>query len=239
MSEAAAKIYLGAIQDSLNSPNMILDLRIPQNQQYQQVVLDKAVSRFLAGEIDTRRRDEADQRRLGRDHRRDRQGRAAGRLQGHPRRRNGRRAMQLGAATGSRPGPSTGPSLAKRTTASAGRCRVAAPAPSPRRDRAWRRPVVRLPARAGRAAAVDLPADRLALPVAVALRARAGRLQAHASSAWSTIASCCSASQQYPLPRLLEPLAPLGWVALRRRRCWCWSGWSRLRARPQGRARLG
>ena len=52
MSEAAAKNYLGAIQDSLNSPNMILDLRIPQNQKYQQVVIDEAVSRFLAGEID-------------------------------------------------------------------------------------------------------------------------------------------------------------------------------------------
>jgi multiple sugar transport system substrate-binding protein len=52
MSEAAAKNYLGAIQASLNSPNMILDLRIPQNQKYQLVVLDEAVSRFLAGEID-------------------------------------------------------------------------------------------------------------------------------------------------------------------------------------------
>jgi multiple sugar transport system substrate-binding protein len=52
MSEAAAKNYLGAIQDSLNSPNMILDLRIAQNQKYQQVVLDEAVSRYLAGEID-------------------------------------------------------------------------------------------------------------------------------------------------------------------------------------------
>jgi multiple sugar transport system substrate-binding protein len=52
MSEAAAKNYLGAIQESLNSPNMILDLRIPQNQKYQQVVEDEAVSRFLAGEID-------------------------------------------------------------------------------------------------------------------------------------------------------------------------------------------
>ena len=51
MSEAAAKIYLGAIQDSLNSPNMILDLRVPKSDQYQQVVLDKAVSQFLAGEI--------------------------------------------------------------------------------------------------------------------------------------------------------------------------------------------
>ena len=52
MSEAAAKNYLGAIKASLDSPNMILDLRIPQNQKYQQVVLDEAVSRFLAGEID-------------------------------------------------------------------------------------------------------------------------------------------------------------------------------------------
>ena len=31
---------------------MILDLRIPQNQKYQQVVLDEAISRFLSGEID-------------------------------------------------------------------------------------------------------------------------------------------------------------------------------------------
>ncbi len=52
MSETAAKYYLGAIDESLKSPNMILDLRIPQNQKYQQVVLDEAVSRFLSGEID-------------------------------------------------------------------------------------------------------------------------------------------------------------------------------------------
>jgi multiple sugar transport system substrate-binding protein len=52
MSEAAAKNYLGAIKDSLNSPNMVLDLRVPQNQRYQQIVLDTAVARLLAGEID-------------------------------------------------------------------------------------------------------------------------------------------------------------------------------------------
>jgi multiple sugar transport system substrate-binding protein len=52
MSEEEAKVYLGAINASMNSPNMILDLRIPQNQRYQQVVLDEAISRFLAGEID-------------------------------------------------------------------------------------------------------------------------------------------------------------------------------------------
>jgi multiple sugar transport system substrate-binding protein len=52
MSQKAADAYLGAIHASLNSPNMILDLRIPQNQKYQQVVLDEAISRFLAGEID-------------------------------------------------------------------------------------------------------------------------------------------------------------------------------------------
>ena len=54
MSEKAAKDYLDAIQDSLNSPNMVLDLRIPNNQKYQQVALDTAVSRFLAGEMDTK-----------------------------------------------------------------------------------------------------------------------------------------------------------------------------------------
>lgn len=52
MSEEAAKSYLGAIADSLNSPNMVLDLRIPQNQRYEQIVLDTALHRMLAGEID-------------------------------------------------------------------------------------------------------------------------------------------------------------------------------------------
>jgi multiple sugar transport system substrate-binding protein len=51
MSEAAAKDYLGAIEASLESPNMALDLRIPQNQRYQQVVLDTAIARMLAGEL--------------------------------------------------------------------------------------------------------------------------------------------------------------------------------------------
>src|SRR4029453_9656604 len=48
MSEKAAKDYLGAIEASLNSPNMVLDLRIPQNQRYQQVVLDTAIAKLLA-----------------------------------------------------------------------------------------------------------------------------------------------------------------------------------------------
>jgi multiple sugar transport system substrate-binding protein len=52
MSESEAKIYLGAIKESLTNPNMILDLRIPQNQKYQQVTLDEALSRYLSGEID-------------------------------------------------------------------------------------------------------------------------------------------------------------------------------------------
>jgi multiple sugar transport system substrate-binding protein len=50
-TEDAAKNYLGAIEASLNSPNMVLDLRIPQNQRYQGVVLDEVLSRFLAGEL--------------------------------------------------------------------------------------------------------------------------------------------------------------------------------------------
>ncbi len=51
MSEAAARNYLGAIQASLQSPNMVLDLRIPQNQRYQQIVLDTAIAKLLAKEI--------------------------------------------------------------------------------------------------------------------------------------------------------------------------------------------
>ena len=51
MSKDAATNYLGAIQASLESPNMVLDLRIPQNQKYQQVILDAALAQFLAGEL--------------------------------------------------------------------------------------------------------------------------------------------------------------------------------------------
>jgi multiple sugar transport system substrate-binding protein len=52
MSPDAATNYLGAIEASLASPNMVLDLRIPQNQRYQGVVLDTAVAQYLADEID-------------------------------------------------------------------------------------------------------------------------------------------------------------------------------------------
>jgi len=51
MSKKAADDYLGAIKASLSNPNMVLDLRIPQNQRYQQVVLDTALGRMLAGEL--------------------------------------------------------------------------------------------------------------------------------------------------------------------------------------------
>ncbi|MFC2030939.1 ABC transporter substrate-binding protein [Chloroflexota bacterium] len=51
MSPQAATSYLGAIESSLASPNMVLDLRIPQNQRYQQVVLDTSLSQFASGEI--------------------------------------------------------------------------------------------------------------------------------------------------------------------------------------------
>jgi multiple sugar transport system substrate-binding protein len=50
-SEAAARDYLDAIQNSLNSPNMVLDLRVPQNQRYQQVVLDQALAQYMADEL--------------------------------------------------------------------------------------------------------------------------------------------------------------------------------------------
>jgi len=51
MSPGAARDYLGAIEASLASPNMVLDLRIPQNQRYQGVVLDTTVAQFMAGEL--------------------------------------------------------------------------------------------------------------------------------------------------------------------------------------------
>jgi multiple sugar transport system substrate-binding protein len=52
MSDAAAKNYLGAIQATLASPNMVLDLRIPSTGQYEQTVLDAEVSKFLADQQD-------------------------------------------------------------------------------------------------------------------------------------------------------------------------------------------
>jgi len=50
-SKEFAENYLGAIKDSLNSPNMASDIRIPGAQQYTGVILDRELARFLAGEI--------------------------------------------------------------------------------------------------------------------------------------------------------------------------------------------
>ncbi len=53
MSSEAANNYLAAIGISLNSPNMVLSLTIPHNQQYQFEVLDAVVSKFLGNKITT------------------------------------------------------------------------------------------------------------------------------------------------------------------------------------------
>src|SRR5437667_452126 len=50
-TQSTVQDYLGAIQSSLQSPNMVLDLRIPQTAFYQQTALDTALAQFLAGEI--------------------------------------------------------------------------------------------------------------------------------------------------------------------------------------------
>jgi multiple sugar transport system substrate-binding protein len=50
-TEEAAQNYLGAIKDSLNNPNMASDLKIPGTAEYQGVVLDRELARFLADEI--------------------------------------------------------------------------------------------------------------------------------------------------------------------------------------------
>lgn len=42
-SETAAKDYLAAIEASLNSPNIVLDLRVPQSRSYLEEVLDEAL----------------------------------------------------------------------------------------------------------------------------------------------------------------------------------------------------
>lgn len=50
-SEMAAQNYLGAIEGSLSSLNMVLDLSIPSTNRYLQVTLDTVVSQYLAGEF--------------------------------------------------------------------------------------------------------------------------------------------------------------------------------------------
>jgi len=52
-TEDEAKDYLGAIENSLNNPNMVADMRVPNNHEYQQVELDQIIASYLAGEIDT------------------------------------------------------------------------------------------------------------------------------------------------------------------------------------------
>jgi len=51
MSDQAAKDYLGAIEASLKSPNMVLDLRVPQSAFYEGTALDTALAQYLAGEL--------------------------------------------------------------------------------------------------------------------------------------------------------------------------------------------
>jgi multiple sugar transport system substrate-binding protein len=51
LSSEAANNYLGAIGVSLNNANIVLNLSIPHNQQYQFEVLDTVVSKFLVNKI--------------------------------------------------------------------------------------------------------------------------------------------------------------------------------------------
>ena len=76
MSEGAAKNYLGAIRDSLQSPNMILDLRVPKSADYEGVALDTGLAQFLAGELNvdqTMQQIEAAWEKLTNDQGRDKQ----------------------------------------------------------------------------------------------------------------------------------------------------------------------
>ena len=51
MQEATVSKYLGGISVSLKNPNMVIDLRVPENALYQREILDKALTKFLAGKI--------------------------------------------------------------------------------------------------------------------------------------------------------------------------------------------
>ncbi len=50
-SEEAAEQYLGAIQSTLENPNMVLDLRVGQANNYTNVLEDTAIAQYLAGEL--------------------------------------------------------------------------------------------------------------------------------------------------------------------------------------------
>lgn len=52
MSTTAANKYLGGIGASLNNPNIMLDLTIPNNNGYQQEIVSTVLASFLADEID-------------------------------------------------------------------------------------------------------------------------------------------------------------------------------------------
>ena len=51
-SPEAAEGYLSGIEASLNSPNMVADLRIPSNQKYIQVELDRILAEYIAVDPD-------------------------------------------------------------------------------------------------------------------------------------------------------------------------------------------
>ena len=212
MSEAAAKDYLGAIEASLNSPNMILDLRIPQNQKYQQVVLDEAMSRFLAGEIDKAAAMKAIEDGWNELNDADRQGRAARRS---TRRRSARSSKAALRRERSRRRDGRRGVLEQRQMAS--RTALSARAVTEPMTAFELRRMARSPFREdhGPAGRVDparlrhLPADHLGLSVDCPLRAGAGRLQADlrrpvrissgCSSARSNITSSARSARSAPL----------------------------------------
>jgi len=51
MSKKAVDLYLGAIGKSLNSPNMVLDLKVPQSFEYLGGILDHTLNKLLTGGI--------------------------------------------------------------------------------------------------------------------------------------------------------------------------------------------
>ncbi|NES69924.1 MAG: ABC transporter substrate-binding protein, partial [Okeania sp. SIO2D1] len=51
MGEETVNKYLGGIAVSLKNPNMVLDLRIPENALYQREILDTALTNFMTGKM--------------------------------------------------------------------------------------------------------------------------------------------------------------------------------------------
>ena len=202
MSDAAADNYLGAIKASLQNPNMVLDLRIPKTKEYEQDVLDTAVSQYIAGELTAE--ETMQQITDGWNQITDQVGRDAQLAAYHDEPWRPAIDRSISSPAGSRP---------RRDP------RAAPPPPSDpiaRRLALGRRRqvAVHLADRPRHPVPVDLPARRVADAGVLEARLRARAASTSTSSASRTSRSCSSAPSESTSSASSRRPTPLGWVVL-------------------------